>query len=78
MKIYGYAKKVELEETLLEMGEISICATAKQLRLIGDFLHKMADEVNNEQFEHEHLKYYIKEFKNTKTDIIIVSTKYIK
>ncbi len=76
MKIYGYQKD---KEDLLELKEVSILTTIKELETLINFLKvtkvehsKIIDEV---EMCHSHFKDWNVEFKGEYSDFIIVTSK---
>ena len=72
MKIYGY-QNIEVEDpTILELSEISLCASPTKLREIAVFLQNMADEMEkDDSFEHAHLQDNCEGWQINTPDIIV-------
>jgi len=54
--IHGYQRSVaDPQVQLLTMGEIRFPAAARELRLVGEFLSRMADDLESGRFCHTHI-----------------------
>lgn len=71
MKIYGYENSDESD--LIEMSEVTICASPENLREIALFINKMADEMeeSKDSFDHAHLRDNWPEWNEDGADIIV-------
>lgn len=72
MKIYGYSRDKNLEETVLEMSEITLQGDSGELKKVADYiLHvaRLIDE-HGDQFGHEHIKNHLRDKWNG-PDIVI-------
>ncbi len=72
MKIYGY-QNIEVEDpAIIELSEISICASPTKLREIAAFLQNMADDMEkDDSFEHAHLQDNCDNWQINSPDIIV-------
>jgi hypothetical protein len=68
--LYGYAKNDY--EKLIELREVSILASSRELRLISKFLEKAAQLID-EGSEHVHLQSECSEWNDSLPDVVAVS-----
>jgi len=73
VKIYGYEKTEGDDSDLIEMSEVTICASPKSLRDIAFFINKMADEMelDDASFDHYHLQDNCSDWDSNGPDIIV-------
>ena len=77
MKIYGYQNTEVEDPELIELSEISLCASPSKLRDIADFLKKMADDMEKDNsFEHAHLQDNCDNWQINTPDIIVCPVTY--
>lgn len=69
MKIYGYKDEgLDIDQIKpSELAEITLVASAEELKMIADFLNSAAEEMNRmgELYDHEHLSDKNKKFVNS-------------
>ena len=72
--IYGYSEKVADDEYgLLQMREISFSMTSAQLRIVGQFLAHMADDIDaGKAFLHRHIAETSPDWKASGAEVDIV------
>jgi len=72
MKIFGY-QNIEVEAPkLMELSEISLCASPTKLREVAIFLQNMANAIEKDDFfEHEHLQDNCEDWPLNFPDIIV-------
>ncbi len=75
MRIFGYDKNSVEDDNLLELEEITIQASPAKLKQIAKFILSVADTMNQygNNFGHEHLKDFLKEFGDSDGPDIIIA-----
>ena len=75
MKFYGRKKEEKSEDDLLELEEVSICASPERLRQMARFILDCADSIElrtPDFWDHEHFADHI-ELEDERPDFIIVN-----